>query len=45
MRLGDAQTARAMRVARALRNGGDHGCGAPNDFVAIKNLYQNTGVV
>jgi hypothetical protein len=24
---------------------GIKGCGALNDFVAIKNLYQNTGVV
>jgi hypothetical protein len=29
----------------AQRNGRIHGCGALNDIVEIKHLYQNTGLV
>jgi hypothetical protein len=47
MRLVGAQAARAIRVVRtfAQRNGRIHGCGALNDIVEIKHLYQNTGLV
>jgi len=47
MRLADAKAARAMYAVCALRNGTArmHGCGALIDFVEIKHLYQNTGVV